>query len=145
MRTSLAPQEGQRAGTTIHVLTHDKLIKYHSGMRIASSPVAHSGGFKTQPVNHTLMVTDRRRRFIHGVVAWMLGSIVVLATLDALTLELTFVISLIGLLVVVELTAPFNITPRWRRRLIPVIVAGLIGFSYIVIQRILEILPEGVI
>ncbi len=91
------------------------------------------------------MATDRRRRFIHGVVAWMLGSIVVLATLDALTLELTFVISLIGLLVVVELTAPFNITPRWRRRLIPVIVAGLIGFSYIVIQRILEILPEGVL
>ena len=91
------------------------------------------------------MATDRRRRFIYGVVAWMLGSIVVLATLDALTLELTFVISLIGLLVVVELTAPFNITPRWRRRLIPVIVAGLIGFSYIVIQRILEILPEGVI
>jgi hypothetical protein len=91
------------------------------------------------------MATDRRRRFIHGVVAWMLGSIVVLATLDALTLELTFVISLIGLLVVVELTAPFNITPRWRRRLIPVIVAGLAGFSYIVIQRILEILPEGVV
>lgn len=75
----------------------------------------------------------------------MLAAIILLAALDALTLELTFVVSLIGLLVVVELTAPFNITPRWRRRLIPVIVAGLAGFSYIVIQRILEILPESVI
>lgn len=91
------------------------------------------------------MEKNRRLRFVHGVVGWMLATIVCLALLDALTLELMFVVSLIGLLVVVELTAPFNITPRWRRRLIPVIVAGLVGFSYIVIQRILEILPEGVL
>jgi hypothetical protein len=67
-----------------------------------------------------------------------------LTLLNALELELFFVVSLIGLLVVVELTAPFNVTPRWRRRLLPIIVLGLAGFSYIVIRRILEILPEGV-
>jgi hypothetical protein len=56
-----------------------------------------------------------------------------------------FVVSLIGLLVVTELTAPFAITPAWRRRLLWVIGVGLLGFGYIVIRRILEILPAGVI
>lgn len=91
------------------------------------------------------MAEDRRQRFVHGVVAWMLATIITLSLLDALALELFFVVSLIGLLVVIELTAPFNITPQWRRRLIQVIVVGLAGFGYIVIQRILQILPEGVI
>lgn len=91
------------------------------------------------------MAIGRRRRFVYGVVAWMLATIVLLSALEALSLELFFVVSLIGLLVVVELTAPFNVTPRWRRRLIPVIVIGLAGFGYIVIRRILEILPEGIL
>jgi hypothetical protein len=56
-----------------------------------------------------------------------------------------FVVSLIGLLVVTELTAPFTITPAWRRRLLWIIGVGLLGFGYIVIRRILEILPSGVI
>lgn len=89
------------------------------------------------------MSLDKRRRFVYGVVAWMLSTILILTALEALELELFFVLSLIGLLVIVELTAPFNITPRWRRRLLPVIIAGLVGFSYIVIRRIIEILPEG--
>ncbi|MDB9249352.1 hypothetical protein PN419_10135 [Halorubrum ezzemoulense] len=91
------------------------------------------------------MTLGRRRRFVYGVVAWMLGATVFLTLLESLELELFFVLSLIGLLVVVELTAPFNVTPRWRRRLIPVIVVGLTGFGYIVVRRILEILPEGVL
>lgn len=89
------------------------------------------------------MALEKRRRFIYGIVTWMLSTILLLAALDALELELFFVLSLIGLLVIVELTAPFNITPQWRRRLLPVIIAGLAMFSYIVIRRIIEILPEG--
>ncbi|WP_459878599.1 hypothetical protein [Halorubrum gandharaense] len=91
------------------------------------------------------MGTGRRQRFIHGLVAWMLGVTLILAVLGAFELELFFVLSLIGLLIVVELTAPFNVTPRWRRRLLPIIVLGLVGFGVIVIRRILEILPEGLI
>ena len=91
------------------------------------------------------MSTRRRQRFISGHLAWMLAVIVLLALLDALTLELVFVLSLIGLLVVVELTAPFNVTPRWRRRLLPLIGLGLLGFGVIVIRRILAILPPGLI
>ena len=91
------------------------------------------------------MAIGRRRRFVYGVVAWMLGATVFLTLLESLEPELFFVLSLIGLLVVVELTAPFNVTPRWRRRLTLVIVVGLAGFGYIVVRRILEILPEGVL
>lgn len=91
------------------------------------------------------MPTHRRRRFIHGQTAWMLLSVLALALLDTLTLELFFVLSLIGFLIVTELTAPFNVTPEWRTRLKWIIGFGLVVFGYIVVRRILEILPSGVI
>lgn len=91
------------------------------------------------------MSTHRRQRFIHAQTAWMLATIVLLAVLDTLTLELFFVLSLIGFLVVTELTAPFNVTPEWRSRLRWIIVVGLAIFGYIVVRRLLSILPEGLI
>jgi membrane protein implicated in regulation of membrane protease activity len=91
------------------------------------------------------MATRRRQRFVHGQTAWMLATIVGLAALDALSLELFFVVSLIGFLVVVELTAPFSVTPQWRSRLRWIVLAGLAVFGYIVVRRVLAILPEGVV
>lgn len=91
------------------------------------------------------MPTHRRRRFIHGQTAWMLLSVIALALLDTLTLEFFFVLSLIGFLIVTELTAPFNMTPEWRGRLKWIIGLGLIVFGYIVVRRILEIIPAGVL
>lgn len=91
------------------------------------------------------MITRRRQQLIVGQVGWMLTTVLVLSLLQALSLELFFVVSLIGFLVVVELTAPFAVTPRWRARLKWIILLGLLGFGYIVIRRILEILPPGVI
>lgn len=91
------------------------------------------------------MVTRRQRQFIHGQVAWMLATVLGLTLLEALSLELFFVVSLIGFLVVTELTAPFAVQPHWRRRLKWVIILGLVGFTYIVVKRILAILPPGVL
>jgi hypothetical protein len=91
------------------------------------------------------MATRRRQHLLVGQLGWMLAAIVLLSLLGALSLELFFVISLIGFLVVVELTAPFAVTPRWRARLKWIVLLGLVGFGYIVIGRILEILPPGVI
>ena len=91
------------------------------------------------------MATQRRQRFIHGQIAWMLGSILVLALLNAIKLELFFVLSFIGFLVLIELTAPIAVTPAWRRRLKWLIGLGLLVFGYIVIRRILAILPSGVL
>jgi threonine/homoserine efflux transporter RhtA len=90
------------------------------------------------------MATARRLRFVHGQVAWMLATALVLVLLESLTYELFFVVSLIGFLVIVELTAPFNVTPAWRRRLKWLILVGLAVFGSIVVKRILEILPPGV-
>ena len=86
------------------------------------------------------MPTHRRQRFVHAQLAWMIACVLGLALLDALSLELFFVLSLIGFLIVTELTAPLNVSPVWRRRLRWVILAGLIGFAVIVVRRILDIL-----
>lgn len=75
----------------------------------------------------------------------MLGTLLLLAVLGALSFELYFVLSLIGLLVIIELTAPFNVTPRWRSRLKWLVALGLLVFAAVVVRRILAILPEGVI
>ncbi|WP_277552287.1 hypothetical protein [Halobaculum limi] len=91
------------------------------------------------------MTTQRRARFVRAQMAWMLGAALVLALLDSLEYELFFVVSLIGFLVVTELTAPFAVTPAWRKRLKWLIAIGLAVFGYVVIRRILEILPPGVI
>ncbi|MDG5776172.1 hypothetical protein VB773_02240 [Haloarculaceae archaeon H-GB2-1] len=91
------------------------------------------------------MATKRRQQFIHGQALWMLATLLVLAASNAVKLELFFVVSLIGLLVIVEFTAPINVTPQWRSRLKWLILAGLLGFAYIVIRRILEIFPSGLI
>lgn len=91
------------------------------------------------------MVTRRRVRFVHASLAWMLASVLVLVLLNSLSYELVFVVSLIGFLVVVELTAPLNIQPAWRKRLRWVILLGLLVFGAIVVRRILAILPPGVV
>lgn len=91
------------------------------------------------------MATRQRTRFVHATLAWLLGSVLVLVVLDALSYELTFVVGLIGFLVVVELTAPLNVRPTWRRRLRWLILLGLVVFAGIVIRRILAILPPGVL
>jgi len=91
------------------------------------------------------MATRRRTRFVHATLAWILASTLVLVLLDALSYELAFVVSLIGFLVVIELTAPLNVRPDWRRRLRWLILLGLVVFGAIVVRRILAILPPGVI
>jgi len=85
-------------------------------------------------------MTTRSFRFVVAQTAGMLGYLVGLTLLGAFSLELFFVLSLISLLVVTELTAPFQITPTWRRRLLWVILIGLSGFAYIVFRRIQTIL-----
>jgi len=90
------------------------------------------------------MPTQRQQRFITATLAWCLGATLILVLLDSVTFELVFVVSLIGFLIVTELTAPFNVRPRWRRRLTWLILLGLLVFGYIVVKRILAILPPGV-
>ena len=91
------------------------------------------------------MTTHRRLRFVTAQVAWMLAAVLGLVLVDSLTLELFFVVSFVGFLVVLELTSPINVTPRWRRRLYLLVGLGLVVFAYLVVRRVLEILPPGVL
>lgn len=91
------------------------------------------------------MTTRRRQQFVSGTVAWMLAAALVLALLDSLTYDLFFIVSLVGFLIVVELTAPFGVRPQWRRRLRWLIALGLLGFAAVVVRRVIEILPPGVL
>jgi len=88
-------------------------------------------------------MTTHSFRFVAAQTAGMMAALIVLTLLSAFSLELFFVLSLISLLVVTELTAPFQIMPTWRRRLLWVILVGLSGFAYIVIRRIQTILANS--
>lgn len=85
----------------------------------------------------------RAQRFVYGQVAWMLATILALALLGSLTMEVFFIGSLLGFLVLTELTAPFNVRPAWRARLKWFILLGMVAFGYFMVRRVLEFLPEG--
>ncbi|SFG73196.1 hypothetical protein SAMN04488063_2817 [Halopelagius inordinatus] len=87
------------------------------------------------------MATTRRQRFVNGQIAWMLASVLGLAAIDALSFELFFLLSLIGFMLLTLLTAPVNITPRWRARLKWPIVVGFVAFAYLVIRNALTVIP----
>ncbi|WP_226482541.1 hypothetical protein [Natrinema amylolyticum] len=91
------------------------------------------------------MATPRRMRFVRGQLAWMVATVLLLALFGSLSAELFFVCSLIGLLVVTELTAPVNVTPTWRSRLKWLTLLGLVGFAALVAHRLLEVLPPEVL
>jgi hypothetical protein len=91
------------------------------------------------------VVTNRRRQFVHAQTAWMLATALVLVLLDSLSFDLFFVVSLIGFLVVTELTEPFQATPAWRRRIRWLIPPALLVFGYVVVARVVEILPDALV
>lgn len=84
-------------------------------------------------------------QFVRAQIACMVAAVLALALLDAVSYELFFVLSLIGFLIVTELTAPLNLTPKWRGRLKWFIIIGLIIFAVVVVRRILAILPPEVL
>lgn len=91
------------------------------------------------------MTVTRRQRFVHGHLAWMLGTALVLALLDALTYEVFFIVAFVGFLALLEWTGPVRIAPPWRRRLRLAILLGLAGIGYLVVRRVLALLPPEVL
>lgn len=85
----------------------------------------------------------RSQQFIYGQISWMLAMVLGLSLLGALSVETLFIGSLLGFLVLTELTAPFNIRPEWRAKLKWFILLGMIVFGYFMVNRVLEFLPEG--
>ncbi len=88
------------------------------------------------------MGTKSQQTFISWQIAWMVGTILLLSTLGEFTLELFAVASLVGFLTIIEFTARDDVTPRWRARLKWFVLVGLALFAYIIVRRILDILPS---
>ncbi len=86
-------------------------------------------------------MTGAKKYYATAVLAAWLILVAFLMVLNRiLDLEVFFVLSLIGLLVIAVLIDGAFSRPRYMRYLSYLIVAGVALFAYIVIQKILEIL-----
>ncbi|MFP8956794.1 hypothetical protein ACLI4Y_08700 [Natrialbaceae archaeon A-CW3] len=79
--------------------------------------------------------------FVHGQLAWMVATILALAVVGTLSYRLFFLLSILGFVIVFEVTKPITVTPEWRKRLWWIFLVGLVGFVYVAGRRLLEILP----
>ena len=83
---------------------------------------------------------QKQFRFVYLLSGWMFIVLFFLIIGNNLDIEIFFVLNLIGFLVLVELTTPFHFKPEWKNRLKWVVLAGVIGFSYVVIKKVLTII-----
>lgn len=86
-------------------------------------------------------VLRNRRKFVIAAVGWPLCVLLVLVASGLMALNLYFVVSLVGFLIITELTTPATVSLAWRRRLRAFIVVGVLGFVYILFHRALLALP----
>jgi hypothetical protein len=59
--------------------------------------------------------------------------------------EIFFVLSLIGFLIIVELIAPKYIQPGYMRYIQYILVAGIVIFGVIVVQKVIDILGYEIV
>jgi len=88
------------------------------------------------------MAELRHWQFVNRQVGWMLVLTVMLSLIGVLTLKLFFLGSFLGFLFLVLATAPTNLTPEWRGRLRWPIAVGVLVFLYLVVQNVIEVLPD---
>jgi len=77
---------------------------------------------------------------IIALAIWLTVIAVVMLLAQSVNLEIFFVLSLIGFLVIVELIAPNYIQPGYMRYIRYILAAGIVLFGVIVVQKVLEIL-----
>lgn len=82
----------------------------------------------------------RAQRIVMTFGGWAFLLIATLLIFDVLSLELYFMLCLIGFLVIVHTTGPFVSRPRWRSRINLVIAAGILILALIVAGKIFDIL-----
>ncbi|KUK69330.1 MAG: Uncharacterized protein XE11_1077 [Methanomicrobiales archaeon 53_19] len=77
-----------------------------------------------------------------AITIWMVIVIFFMILAETPDLEIVFVLTLIGMLVIAELAEPVHIRPRFLGRFRYIIAAGVILFGAIVAQKVLEILSS---
>lgn len=82
----------------------------------------------------------RQQRFIYALSAWMFIVLILMSLTRSYDLTLFFILMLMGFLVLVEITSPYHISPKWVRRLSWVVAVGVIVFMVIVAKKAMDIL-----
>jgi len=83
---------------------------------------------------------QKQLRFVYLLSVWMFIVLFFLIIGNNLDIEIFFVLNLMGFLILVELTTPFHFKPEWKNRLKWVVLAGMMGVSYIVIRKVQKII-----
>lgn len=85
------------------------------------------------------MRTSRPEIFVIFQVGLMTGLAFVLNSINFLRLDVFYALTLIGFLVLSELTSPFAVAPLWRRRVHLIAIAGSLGFGVLLLRIVLAI------
>ncbi len=86
------------------------------------------------------MTEGKKQIAVAVLVIWLLLVIFFMILGRSRSLEIFFVLWLIGLLVIVELIGPSFVRPSYLRYLTYLVAAGVIVFAVIVAQKVMEIL-----
>jgi hypothetical protein len=86
------------------------------------------------------MTEEKRQIAVAVLVIWLLLVIFFMILARNLSLEIFFVLWLIGLLVIVELIRPSFVKPSYLRYLAYLVAAGILVFAVIVVKKVMEIL-----
>ena len=77
---------------------------------------------------------------IIALAVWLTVIAVFMLLAQSVNLEIFFVLSLIGFLVIAELIAPNYIQPGYMRYIRYILAAGIVLFGVIVVQKVLDVL-----
>jgi len=77
---------------------------------------------------------------IIALAVWLTVIAVFMLLAQSVNLEIFFVLSLIGFLVIAELIAPNYIQPGYMRYIRFLLAAGIVLFGIIVVQKVLDVL-----
>lgn len=93
------------------------------------------------------MVTPRRRRFLYAQVSWVLGVLLLLAAFDAFSYGSFALLSVLGLITIIEVLAPAGrpVQPRWRARLRWILAAGLVVAILVIGFRFVQVVSAAVV
>ncbi len=82
----------------------------------------------------------KSQKLVYVFAGWVLLVLTLLTLFHSLSFEYFFVLCFIGFLIIVELSGPFTVKPKWRSRLDIIIVVGVLVFAVIVAQKVLDII-----
>lgn len=89
------------------------------------------------------MLSRQKRRVIWGQSVWMLLALIFVLVIDRSSLEFFFIISLIGFLLLVDISSPVFVRPTWRKRLLRIAVLGILIVSVMITIRIATIIATN--